>query len=207
MITAKTADGTISENCRIRILFSDVTNRKKAAFEAVYALADRGVIKGFRNGEYFSPEEGVTRAQTVLFLWRLAGKPDPKAKKLPFSDAADIEKLAPDYKKAILWAHENGIAMGFTGGAKKGKFLPNDTCTRAQIVLFLYRYAGSPAPKGGAASFKDQSSIRSMAPAYEKAVFWAVREKIARGYGDGTFRPEKTCTRGECATFLYRMNY
>ena len=97
--------------------------------------------------------------------------------------------------------------MGFTSGANKGKFKPNDACTRAQIVLFLYRFAGMPATKATKLTFKDTPEIEKMAPAYTKAILWANETGIAGGYkvsGGYEFRPDKTCTRGECATFLYR---
>ena len=118
--------------------------------------------------------------------------------------AAEIKKLAADYTKAIAWGNEKGIVMGYTSGANKGKFKPNDPCTRGQVVLFLWRYAGKPAVSG-ALTFKDADEIGKMAADYSKAILWANAKKITTGYSDNTFRPNRNCTRGECVTFLYRM--
>ena len=203
-ITATTADGKKTATCEVRVLFSDVVNKSKANFNAVYSLVDKGIIAGF-DGKDFKPDDKCTRAQVVLFLWRAAGKPVPKSTKLSFKDATDIEKLAPDYKKAVLWGNEKGIVMGFTSGVNKGKFMPNDSCTRAQIVLFLYRYMKTPAVKNTKLTFKDAATIKAMASSYTNAILWAVEKKITTGYSDGTFKPNQTCTRGECATFIFRM--
>ena len=206
-ITAVTEDGNFKDTCEVNVLFSDVTDKSKANFEAIYYLVNKGVIAGFKNGEYFAPNDECTRGQVVLFLWRAAGKPKPKTSTLTFKDAADIEKLGPQYKQAVLWGNENGVVMGFTSGANKGKFMPNDTCTRAQIVLFLYRFAGMPATKATKLTFKDTPEIEKMAPAYTKAILCAVEKKITTGYkvsGGYAFKPNQNCTRGECATFIYR---
>ena len=207
-ITAASKDGSVKAVCNVRVLFSDVTDKSKANFEAIYSLVDKGVISGFKNGEYFAPNDKCTRAQVVLFLWRAAGKPKPKAATLSFKDAKDIEKLGTQYRQAVLWGNEKGIVMGFTSGANKGKFMPNDPCTRAQIVLFLYRYAGRPKVTNTALNFKDAAAIKKMAKDYTNAILWAVEKKITTGYKVGSgyeFRPDQTCTRGECATFLYRL--
>ena len=119
------------------VLFKDVTDKSKAVYNAVYSLAAKGIVKGY--GSYFDVNGKCTRAQFVLFLWRYAGKPAPKSTNLKFTDAADIKALAPDYTSAIAWGSENGIVMGFTSGANKVKFLPNDPCTRGQVFLFLWR--------------------------------------------------------------------
>ena len=208
VITATSVDGGKKASQRVRVLFSDVTNRKLANFEAIYSLVDRNVIAGFKNGEFFAPNDSCTRAQVVLFMWRAAGKPQPAASKLNFADAAEIEKLAPQYKQAILWGSEQGFVKGFTSGKNKGKFVPNDPCTRAQIVLFLYRFAGKPAVNNVKVTFTDKAEIASLAPDYTKAINWAFSKKITQGFkvsGGYEFRPNVNCTRGECATFLYRQ--
>ena len=186
-----------------KLYFTDVTDPKKAAYKAIYTLAEKGIVKGY--GTWFDIGGQCTRAQFVLFLWRLAGKPAPKSTKLSFKDAAEIGKLAPDYTKAIAWGNEKGIVMGFTSGANKRKFLPNEACTRGQVVMFLWRYKNRPAAKTKILTFKDASEIKAMAPDYTKAILWASEKKITTGYPDQTFRPNQKCTRGECVTFLYRM--
>ena len=99
------------------------------------------------------------------------------------------------YAKAVKWAQEKGI----TGGIGNGLFGPNQPCTRAQIVTFLWRAAGSPEPKS-MSSFSDVST----GSYYAKAVAWAVENGITTGTGDGKFSPDATCTRGQSVTLLYR---
>ena len=202
-ITAKTADGGFTAKCTVNVLFRDVTDPTKAAYTAIYELAKEGIVKGY--GSYFDINNTCTRAQFILFLWRLAGSPAPSSENLKFSDASEIRKLAPDYAKAIAWGSENGIVAGFTSGVNKGKFKPNDPCTRAQVVMFLWRYKGKPTVSQTSVSFKDEGEIKALAPDYTKAIAWAAAKKITTGYSDNTFRPNKSCTRGECVTFLYRM--
>ena len=99
------------------------------------------------------------------------------------------------YYEAVKWAAEKDI----TGGVGNGLFAPNQPCTRAQIVTFLWRAAGSPAPKH-MSSFTDVPADAF----YAKAVAWAVENGITGGTGDGKFSPDATCTRAQSVTFLYR---
>ena len=99
------------------------------------------------------------------------------------------------YYEAVKWAAEKGI----TGGVGNDLFAPNQPCTRAQIVTFLWRAAGSPAPKH-MSSFADVPADAF----YAKAVAWAVENGITGGTGDGKFSPDATCTRAQSVTFLYR---
>lgn len=101
------------------------------------------------------------------------------------------------YYEAVKWAAEKGI----TGGVGNGLFAPNQPCTRAQIVTFLWRAAGSPAPKN-MSSFADVPADAF----YAKAVAWAVENGITGGTGDGKFSPDATCTRAQAVTFLYRAS-
>ena len=101
------------------------------------------------------------------------------------------------YEKAIDWAVEKGI----TNGVSSNMFAPNDPCTRAQIVTFLWRAAGSPAPKS-MSSFTDVPADAF----YAKAVAWAVENGITSGTGEGKFSPNSTCTRAQAVTFLYRAS-
>ena len=109
----------------------------------------------------------------------------------PFSDVS----TSAYYYEAVKWAQEKGI----TGGIGNGLFGPNQPCTRAQIVTFLWRAAGSPEPKT-MSSFADVS----MDAYYAKAVAWAVENGITTGTGDGKFSPDATCTRAQSVTFLFR---
>ena len=102
------------------------------------------------------------------------------------------------YYEAVKWAQEKGI----TGGIGNGLFGPNDPCTRAQIVTFLWRAAGSPAPKNTGTAFGDVKP----GSFYEQAVAWAVENGITSGTGEGMFSPDATCTRAQSVTFLYRAS-
>ena len=101
------------------------------------------------------------------------------------------------YEEAIDWAVEKGV----TNGVSSNMFAPNDPCTRAQIVTFLWRAAGSPAPKS-MSSFTDVPADAF----YAKAVAWAVENGITSGTGEGKFSPNSTCTRAQAVTFLYRAS-
>jgi hypothetical protein len=109
----------------------------------------------------------------------------------PFSDVS----TSAYYYEAVKWAQEKGI----TGGIGNGLFGPNQPCTRAQIVTFLWRAAGSPEPKA-MSSFADVSTDAY----YAKAVAWAVENGITTGTGDGKFSPDAACTRAQSVTFLFR---
>ena len=109
-----------------------------------------------------------------------------------------MDVKAGDYfYDAVLWAAEKGI----TSGTDATHFSPNAACTRAQIVTFLWRAAGSPEPKG-TGSFADVPADSY----YTKAVAWAVENGITGGTGDGKFSPDATCTRAQAVTFLYRAS-
>ncbi len=139
----------------------------------------------------FSPDDGCTRAQVVTFLWRAAGKPSPKGSTMPFRDVP----ARAYYETAVLWAVEQGI----TAGTGQDTFSPDQTCTRAQIVTFLWRYAGSPNAQGA-------NPFADLAPGayYVPAVLWASSAGVTAGTTDATFTPGGTCTRAQIVTFLYR---
>lgn len=157
--------------------------------EAVKWAVTEGITSG-TTATTFSPNSGCTRGQVVTFLWRAAGEPEPSSTVNPFTD---VSADAYNYK-AILWAYENGI----TGGTTATTFAPNATCTRAQIVTFLYRANGQTV---------DSGNVFTDVPAdayYADAVNWAVAEGITGGTTATTFAPNATCTRAQVVTFLYR---
>lgn len=100
------------------------------------------------------------------------------------------------YYDAVLWAAENGI----TGGVDDTHFAPNATCTRAQAVTFLWRAAGSPAPKSSEMPFEDVAA----GSYYYDAVLWAVENGITDGTSATTFSPDAVCSRAQIVTFLWR---
>ena len=104
--------------------------------DAVDWAVENGITKG-TDDTHFSPDGICTRAQAVTFLWRAAGSPKPETRTMPFTDVP----AGSYYYDAVLWAVENGI----TKGTSNTTFSPNMTCTRAQIVTFLWRSEKSPA--------------------------------------------------------------
>ncbi len=167
--------------------FADVS-QDDYYYDAVRWAADKGVTSGVGDG-LFAPDAACTRAQIVTFLWRTAGSPEPGSLR-SFSDVpADAY-----YAKAVAWAVEKGITIG----TDATHFSPEETCTRAQSVTFLYRANGQPA--AGAASFRDVPADAY----YAKAVAWAAEKGITRGVAEGLFGPEETCTRAQIVSFLYR---
>lgn len=143
----------------------------------------------------FSPYKSCTRAEIVTFLWRAAGSPEPTITRNPFRDVNAVTHSS--YYKAILWASQKGITSGTSATA----FSPDQVCTRAQIVTFLYRYAGQPS---GYYSnpFKDVGATSEAS--YYNAILWAVGKGITTGTSATTFSPYASCNRAEAVTFLYR---
>lgn len=143
----------------------------------------------------FSPYKSCTRAEIVTFLWRAAGSPEPTTTRNPFRDVNAVTHSS--YYKAILWASQKGI----TSGTSTTAFSPDQVCTRAQIVTFLYRYAGQPS---GYYSnpFKDVGATSEAS--YYNAILWAVGKGITTGTSATTFSPYASCNRAEAVTFLYR---
>ena len=158
--------------------------------DAVDWAVENGITKG-TDDTHFSPDGICTRAQAVTFLWRTAGSPASKTSTMPFTDVP----VGSYYYDAVLWAVENGI----TKGTSDTTFSPNMTCTRAQIVAFLWRSEKSPAA-GTANPFADVKSTAY----YADAVLWAVKENITKGTTSTTFSPNADCTRAQIVTFLWR---
>ena len=158
--------------------------------DAVDWAVENGITQG-TDDTHFSPDGICTRAQAVTFLWRAAGSPKPETRTMPFTDVP----AGSYYYDAVLWAVENDI----TKGTSDTTFSPNMTCTRAQIVAFLWRSEKSPAA-GTANPFADVKSTAY----YADAVLWAVKENITRGTTNTTFSPDADCTRSQIVTFLWR---
>ena len=158
--------------------------------DAVDWAVGNGITQG-TDATHFAPDGICTRAQAVAFLWRAAGSPKPETRTMPFTDVP----AGSYYYDAVLWAVENDI----TKGTSDTTFSPNMTCTRAQIVAFLWRSEKSPAA-GTANPFADVKS----AAYYADAVLWAVKENITRGTTNTTFSPDADCTRSQIVTFLWR---
>ena len=158
--------------------------------DAVDWAVENGITTGV-SANRFDPNGVCTRAQAVTFLWRAAGSPAPRSRTMPFTDVP----VGSYYYDAVLWAVENGI----TKGTSETRFSPDATCSRAQIVAFLWRSEKSPA----AGSRNPFADVKSTAY-YADAVLWAVREDITKGTTSTTFSPDADCTRAQIVTFLWR---
>ena len=178
------------ENCPGN-MFTDMPAKGNWAHDAIdWAIVNK--ITAGTSAATFSPNTGCTRAQVVTFLWRAAGEPEPTTNNNPFSDV----KERTYYYKAVLWAVEKKV----TAGTSATTFSPDTTCTRAQIVTFLWRYEGEPAATTTANPFADVKA----GAYYEKAVLWAAETGVTAGTSATTFSPGNTCTRAQVVTFLYR---
>ena len=158
--------------------------------DAVVWAVEKGITSG-TSAVTFDPNGSCTRAQAVTFLWRAAGSPAPKTKVMPFTDVPS----GSYYYDAVLWAMEQGITKGTSDTA----FSPNASCTRAQIVTFLWRANGSPVASGNSA-FTDVAADAY----YAAAVTWAEKNGVTGGIGNGLFGSGNNCTRAQIVTFLYR---
>ena len=178
------------DNCPSKDFIDVDRSEESWSHEAI----DWAVLNKATNGidpTHFGPTNACTRAQAVTFLWRAMGEPEPTTTANPFKDvSADAY-----YYKAVLWAAEKEITNGVTADT----FAPDATCTRGQIVTFLWRAEGKVAPTA-AASFTDVPADAYFAD----AVAWAVENGITNGTSPTTFAPNDNCTRAHIVTFLYR---
>ena len=159
-------------------------------YDAVLWAMNKGITSGTTAAK-FNPDGICTRAQTVTFLWRAMGSPEPATTSCPFTDVA----TGAYYYKAVLWATEKGITVGTSATT----FSPDNTVTRSQTVTLLWRTAGKPALTA-ASQFVDVKGDAF----YASAVSWAVSKGITTGTGNVTFSPDNGCTRAQIVTFLYR---
>ena len=157
---------------------------------------DKGLFKGNADGT-FHPNDPITRAQFVTVLWRMAGKPAPKAS----SSFADVVGESEEFRNAIAWAHENGVVNGTSETA----FSPRGALTREAAMTILYRLNGS---KSGMETlmtsiyddnFTDSANVSSWAKA---ALYWGVYSEILSGTSATTLSPQMTATRAQIAKIL-----
>ena len=191
-IPNKTENGTVTVNPKSASKGSTVTITAKP--DSGYQLDDLTVTD--KNGKELKLTDKGNGKYTFTMP---ASKVEVNAtfvKEVEISPFSDVSTSAY-YYEAVKWAQEKGI----TGGIGNGLFGPNQPCTRAQIVTFLWRAAGSPEPKS-MSSFSDVSADSY----YAKAVAWAVENGITTGTGDGKFSPDATCTREQAVAFLYRAS-
>lgn len=179
------------------MICSDVQNPSHPYYNAINWALQNGIAKGYSDGT-FGTDRHCTRGEMMMFIWRYAGKPSPKAaSKSPFKDVPTNHV----FYNAILWGSQAGITKGYPDGT----FGINRDVTRGACMMFLWRLKGKPASTPVSASpFKDVPTNH----AYYKAILWGSQKKVTTGYtsGDkkGTFGIDESCTRGAIVTFLYR---
>ena len=180
------ADGSLEES---ELAFTDVA--KGRYFYAAVAWAVENDVTQGKTANTFDPDGFCTRGQTVAFLWRAAGRPEPVSAEMPFTDVAE----SAYYYKAVLWAVEQGITKGVT----ETEFQPYATVTRSQVVTFLFR-----STKLG--SWNGREIFTDVLPGsyYYDAVTWASDTGVTQGRTETTFEPKLPCTRAQIVTFLYR---
>ncbi len=161
--------------------------------EAVLWAVQQGITEGLGENR-FGPNNPCTRGQIMTMLWRAAGSPAHKATESAFTDVSEGDY----FYDAVMWAVENGVTAGIGGD----KFGPSAPCTRAQVMTFLWKVGGSPAPNGTANQFTDVTSHVH----YADAVSWALENKVTAGVGDRRFGADETCTRAQVVTFLWRAD-
>ena len=170
--------------------FLDV-NETHFYYEPVLWARETGITNGV-DAEHFGSMGECNRAQVVTFLWRAAGSPVPEAAENPFTDVAE----GTWYTDAVLWAVEQGITNGLTADT----FGPTRACNRAQVVTFLHRANGSPAPEQAETPFTDVAD----GSWYEAPVLWALENGVTTGSSGTEFNPAGQCLRAQVVTFLYR---
>ncbi|MBQ6159878.1 MAG: leucine-rich repeat protein [Oscillospiraceae bacterium] len=170
-------------------VFEDVKQGKYYTIPVAWAYG-RGITSG-KDDTHFAPNETCTRGQVVTFLWNAMGKPAPTITDCPFVDV----KPGKYYYDAMLWALETGV----TSGKDDTHFAPNETCTRGQVVTFIWNAMGKPEPTITDCPFVDVKPGKY----YYNAMLWALENGVTSGTDATHFSPNQTCTRGQVVTFLY----
>ncbi len=170
------------------IVFDDV-NPGDYYYSAVKWAVEKKVTDGVKKN-VFAPTTKCTRAQIVTFLWRAAGTPKTDGS----NRFADVRTTDYCYD-AVMWAVENGI----TDGTGATTFSPNDVCTRAQVLTFLWRYLGEK-KTNGTVNFSDVAKTAY----YYDAVVWAVENGVTSGTSATKFSPNSGCTRAQAVSLMYR---
>ena len=160
--------------------------------EAVCFAVSMGITSG-TSPTTFSPDNTMKRCEFITFLWAAAGRPEPTITECPFEDVADNAW----YRRPVLWALENHI----TSGTSATTFGSDDPCTRAQVMMLLWRVGGSREPESQDCPFDDVAD----GIWYRKAVCWAVEQGITAGTTANTFSPDASCTRAMAVMFLFRQ--
>ena len=173
--------------------FADVPSTNWAADAVAFASAHE-LFSG-TSATTFSPDQSMSRGMLATVLYSLEGRPDQTLTMQDLTDGYSDVSGDAWYANGIAWAVENGIASGYGNG----QFGPNDSITREQFVVMLWKYAGSPETNSQALAFTDADQASGYAL---KALRWAVETGILSGYTDGRLAPEGTATRAQAAQML-----
>ena len=184
--------------CLIQTRFYDVNDSSQYYYKPVYWAADNNITGGY-DGVYFGPQRDCTRRELCIFLWRLSNKPAVSGT-LPYTDTAKYSTSSDTYK-AILWCYKNGIVKGYNDNT----FRPDNSVTRKDTMIMLYRLNGKP-NVAGTMNFTDCKGKYNKQSDTYKAIIWGTQKGITKGYSDGTFRPDDKCLREHIVTFIYRYD-
>ena len=172
-------------------VFEDVKEGKFYEIPVAWAYGE-GITSG-KDETHFAPNETCTRGQVVTFLWNAMGNPAPTITDCPFVDV----KPGKFYYDAMLWALETGV----TSGKDETHFAPNESCTRGQVVTFIWNAMGKPEPTITDCPFVDVTPGKY----YYNAMLWALENGITAGLDETHFGPSQPCTRGQVVTFLFNF--
>ncbi|MBR6414416.1 MAG: S-layer homology domain-containing protein [Oscillospiraceae bacterium] len=172
--------------------FVDVKKGKYYYNAVLWAYYHNPQITSGTDATHFSPNADCTREQVMTFLWAAKGKPGHSLTENPFKDV----KRKAYYYDAVMWAVENGI----TKGVSDNLFGVKQSCTREQVVTFLWTAAGRPEPEETECPFRD---VKRNAY-YYKAVLWAVQNGVTSGVSADAFGVKQPCTRSQIVVFLQK---
>ena len=174
--------------------FTDVKEGKDYYDAILWAYYHDPQVTAGVTATTFGVGKAVKRGDAMFYLWVAAGKPEPTLTKSPFTDVTDPKAY---YYKAILWAYENGI----TKGVSATEFGRKKTVSRRDMLVFLYKQQGSPAPTLTQSPYSDVTDPKAY---YYKAVLWAYEKGIERGSG-GKFNGKTNCLRETVVLWMYRV--
>ena len=174
-------------------IFEDINEADFFYYPVMWAVSHNPIITAGIDATHFGPNNDCTREQIVTFLWAANGKPEPDGTGKAFTDVASTAW----YYKPVMWAVQHEITSGVSGGV----FGVGQPCTRAQAMTFLWAAKGKPEPESTVSPFTDVSS----GDWFCKPILWAAENGVTAGIGDGLFGVNKTCTRAQIITFLYKV--
>ena len=181
-----TADGSAPTNP-----FTDVSESDWFYDAVIWATTQTPPITSGTTPTTFAPNKNCSRAEVVQFLWNAAGQPVETGVENPFTDVKDTDW----FYNAVMWAVKNNITKGTTPTT----FAPSKTCTRCEVVQFVWNTKGQPAGSGDISKFTDVPADSW----YAAALSWAIEKGVTSGTTPTTFAPDKKCSRAEIVVFLY----